>query len=780
MPAINPLPTPPSRNDPANFSDRADAFLAALPAYTSEANALLDDVHTSRDTVQTLRNEVIAAGLESAAANAATAATKAAEAASSASEAFGYLQAYRATSYGALAADPVVDPNGNPPTVGDEYFNTSMNLLKRFNGVTWQASDIATANLAAPGGSALVGYDGGTAQDVLDDAKPMANYTAMRAYTGRATGVRITQTGLEGFFKRDDADTTSADNGGTVIVDGAGRRWKRLHDTAVSVKWFGAVGDGITDDTNAIKAAVAYAKATALVKCITFPTGNYKVSDTIQVHGNFNQGVELRGDKATITSTANAPIFSIQPRGTDSPPEVRINAYVHGFILVGPGKANTSSVALYAGRGANVRVRECTLKGCYRGLYLFGNLISSYDNLVIHQNFYGIDIEPDAIEFNPNDIHFTNCQVFDNDRCVRATTFPNGAITFIGCELEGNNLAGNTTDTVKVVEFSNAGKVTLIGCHMEENPGQYNLYYAGANANCQLNLIGSDMIPGDSCGTVLYVASGSVSINGTRVTNNFGSSQVTLATGVSAFVVGETAGGFGGDTSKLFRFIAGILSVGGVRGDVCGIRSKSASGIGYDCEGQFRFVDAANNRLGYQTSSTLVLDASDQYRIVTGRGTLGFTRLAGVGPEPGSDNALSLGSAALRWSTVYAATGTINTSDARAKQQVRELDDAERAVAVRLKSLVRAFKFNDAVESKGDGARIHVGVIAQDVKSAFEAEGLIAEDYAILCHDVWDDIVEDVVDDHGKPTGETAVKTPAGDRYGVRYEELLAFIVSAL
>lgn len=161
MPAINPLPTPPSRNDPANFSDRADAFLAALPAYTSEANALLDDVHTSRDTVQTLRNEVIAAGLESAAANAATAATKADEAASSASEAFGYLQAYRATSYGALAADPVVDPNGNPPTVGDEYFNTSMNLLKRFNGVTWQASDIATANLAATGGAALVGADDG-------------------------------------------------------------------------------------------------------------------------------------------------------------------------------------------------------------------------------------------------------------------------------------------------------------------------------------------------------------------------------------------------------------------------------------------------------------------------------------------------------------------------------------------------------------------------------------------------------------------------------------------
>lgn len=81
-----------------------------------------------------------------------------ADAAASAAEALGYLQTYRATSYGAYASDPATDPLGNPPTVGDEYFNTTANLLKRWNGTTWQASDINTANLAAPSGSSLVGY----------------------------------------------------------------------------------------------------------------------------------------------------------------------------------------------------------------------------------------------------------------------------------------------------------------------------------------------------------------------------------------------------------------------------------------------------------------------------------------------------------------------------------------------------------------------------------------------------------------------------------------------
>ena len=107
--------------------------------------------------------------------------------------------------------------------------------------------------------------------------------------------------------------------------------------------------------------------------------------------------------------------------------------------------------------------------------------------------------------------------------------------------------------------------------------------------------------------------------------------------------------------------------------------------------------------------------------------------------RPRSDNAYTIGSAAYRWSVVYAASGTINTSDETLKQDIRLLSEAEKRVAVKCKGLIRAFKYKDAVEKKGDGARIHVGVIAQEVKAAFESEGLIAEDYGILCYDSWDE-----------------------------------------
>ena len=52
------------------------------------------------------------------------------------------------------------------------------------------------------------------------------------------------------------------------------------------------------------------------------------------------------------------------------------------------------------------------------------------------------------------------------------------------------------------------------------------------------------------------------------------------------------------------------------------------------------------------------------------------------------------------------------------------------------------FRFNDAVEKEGDGARWHFGVIAQRVKAAFEAEGLDPFAFGILCYDEWGERTE--------------------------------------
>lgn len=130
--------------------------------------------------------------------------------------------------------------------------------------------------------------------------------------------------------------------------------------------------------------------------------------------------------------------------------------------------------------------------------------------------------------------------------------------------------------------------------------------------------------------------------------------------------------------------------------------------------------------------------------------------------RPGADNAQTLGAANNRWSLVYAGTGSINTSDEREKQDIGAIDEA--ALRAVRKISFKQFRFRDAVAMKGDAARIHFGVIAQEVKAAFESEGVDPFKYGVLCYDAW----------------EADEDRPAGNRYGVRYDELLCLKMASL
>jgi hypothetical protein len=129
-----------------------------------------------------------------------------------------------------------------------------------------------------------------------------------------------------------------------------------------------------------------------------------------------------------------------------------------------------------------------------------------------------------------------------------------------------------------------------------------------------------------------------------------------------------------------------------------------------------------------------------------------------------SDNLVDLGSVSYRFDDIYATNGTIQTSDRNEKQDIEALSEAEQRVAVAAKGLLRKFRWKSSVEEKGDDARIHFGIIAQDLQAAFEAEGLDAGRYAMFIHSTWTD----------EETGEER------SRMGVRYSELLAFIIAAI
>ena len=146
--------------------------------------------------------------------------------------------------------------------------------------------------------------------------------------------------------------------------------------------------------------------------------------------------------------------------------------------------------------------------------------------------------------------------------------------------------------------------------------------------------------------------------------------------------------------------------------------------------------------------------------------------------RPDANNYCKLGAVQYRFSELYAATGTINTSDSRLKNTITVIDDSLLDAWESIQP--KQYKFNDATESKGEQARFHTGYLAQDIEKACTDNNIDATRYGLFCYDSWEEepeITEDVeVEKDGVKTTEKRIVQPKrekGDAYSLRYEEAL-------
>lgn len=150
-----------------------------------------------------------------------------------------------------------------------------------------------------------------------------------------------------------------------------------------------------------------------------------------------------------------------------------------------------------------------------------------------------------------------------------------------------------------------------------------------------------------------------------------------------------------------------------------------------------------------------------------------------------STSDISCGNATDKWSEVFATNGTVNTSDERLKtfRKGNLLTSEELAAAREVSQLIKVYQWNDAIEAKGENnARLHFGVPAQSVWNIFAKYGLVQpieagkrpdSKYSFLCYDEWEEMIE-----FGE-NGETISVREAGNRFSVRYDELMIFLVGA-
>jgi len=153
--------------------------------------------------------------------------------------------------------------------------------------------------------------------------------------------------------------------------------------------------------------------------------------------------------------------------------------------------------------------------------------------------------------------------------------------------------------------------------------------------------------------------------------------------------------------------------------------------------------------------------ASDTHSIYVDGGNANVNPGTATGSD--NDNAIDLGGSYSRWDDVFATNGTIQTSDQNEKQDIASLTTKELNVAKKLSTLFKTFRWKDKVEEKGNKARTHSGIVAQDIQSTFSSEGLDASKYGLFISDTW-------TNDDGKEQ----------TRLGVRYPELFSFIFSSI
>jgi hypothetical protein len=175
------------------------------------------------------------------------------------------------------------------------------------------------------------------------------------------------------------ASTTKYTQGGT----GASTRTvqARLQDY-VSVKDFGAVGDGVTDDTAAIQAAITASPG----RVIFFPNGKYKFTQTLEM-----TDVGIRGENIPQSNVANDPGTEFHYYGTGYAMIFRSwRGMTWENFLLKSYASNTSGICclLFAGNLLNVRIEEFDQVSCRFGTGTLSTIVPSPSQVAVETGAY--------------------------------------------------------------------------------------------------------------------------------------------------------------------------------------------------------------------------------------------------------------------------------------------------------------------------------------------------------------------------------------------------------
>lgn len=283
-----------------------------------------------------------------------------------------------------------------------------------------------------------------------------------------------------------DASSSTADNGGTVFAPTAGSgRWKRIYSgTEINVRWFGAKGNGVDDDTVAIQAAIN------LDFSVYLPRGRYRTTFPLDLTANFPIQKTVRGDGWDPNNSGS--IIYAETGGVAVDCTATYNLTLRDLSIVSQGRTNPATIGVLYARAAPPGREYCN-QGTLHNVFMDMAASPSANNGLGSIGIYNI-----AAEMH----QYTNVQVYADTPVVVASTNVAGAsssfqtlnttktsTSSIGILGAGTHLRSRSGGTFSCLYLSGAVTVTMDGGYLSASTKMNNAIYINGSHNINISNI---------------------------------------------------------------------------------------------------------------------------------------------------------------------------------------------------------------------------------------------------------------------------------------------------
>lgn len=296
---------------------------------------------------------------------------------------------------------------------------------------------------------------------------------------------------------------------------------------------YGADPTGVADSTTAIRNAIAAAQADQsdfTLPIVEFPKGTYLTTGEIYIE---QTPVHLIGNGATIKNTTSN-VLRIG-KYTNPGPEYAVPAIVEDLVIYG-FSGNPSYTGQSAFKGLVIEdssgavVRDCTIWGFAVGIYNYGGLVLTFDNVQVRTNVVGFQGLTGTFSLS-NFVNFLNCKFYENKQVCIAN---GGSYSFKNCTAERSN--PTSAASITLWDFTNLSGIGGTYClemdnvHCEANACDKEVFISFASSNKAAKIMCSNFL-GISATYGIQVDNGSVDLDQVCVFN----------AGTAALQIGGTA-----------------------------------------------------------------------------------------------------------------------------------------------------------------------------------------------------------------------------------------------